>query len=432
MIPPITTFKKILGIDPGYSNGCKCSIINNNGKVLTTFKFFINSNPEKILIDKIKEYNIELICLGNGTASNDVKNIINKIINDKINNLKYIIVNEAGTSVYSVTKDAKDEFPDIDSLYISSIMIARIPLNPISEYVKIPPQSIGVGQYQHDISNKSLTDALNGIVIDCVNEIPIDINIASIHLLKKISGLNKNTAEKLYNTIHNDKIIKCRKDLLKVKGLGKVAYTQCAGFITIVNSNELLDHTRIHPDDYILTYKLISKIGIDKYDLKESWSKLINKLNIDIKEYSKLLNCDYNTLEFIINELKRPNYDPRINYPSFTIYPLKNEIQNTYEIGSLVTGTIRNITDFGYFIDIGLKRDAFLYRPTINSMIGDIIKSRIVYIDDNNINLSIKDDYKKDIEYYKERYKNKTNQTNIKPQKRKLQHQSENKKRIKK
>ena len=394
--------KTILGWDPAFKTGCKLAIIDQTGKVLDTSLIYPTEPQNKVaesiktVRDLIKKYDINVIAIGNGTASRESEEIVAKII--KGTNVEYIIVNEAGASVYSASKLADEEFPDFSEGERSAVSIARRLQDPLAELVKIDPKSIGVGQYQHDMNQKHLSESLGGVVEKVVNEVGVDLNTASVSLLNYVSGIGNTTAKNIINYREENGSFNSRKELLNVKKLGKKTYEQCAGFIKIDNPKFPLDNTTIHPESYGATLKLLEKLNYSVSDIGTSTLKLDN---IEIGELSEELNIGRETLKDIIMELKKPGRDPREDMPKPMLR--KNVLSiNDLEIGMIMQGTVRNIVDFGAFVDIGVHQDGLVHisqlvadryvkHPFDVVNVGDIVDVKVLDIDTNRnrINLSM-------------------------------------------
>lgn len=394
--------KTILGWDPAFRTGCKLAIIDETGKVLDTSLIYPTEPQNKVdesiktvreLIDK---YDINVIAIGNGTASRESEEIVAQIIRGT--NVEYIIVNEAGASVYSASKLADDEFPKFSEGERSAVSIARRLQDPLAELVKIDPKSIGVGQYQHDMNQKRLSESLRGVVEKVVNEVGVDLNTASVSLLNYVSGIGNTTAKNIIKYREENGSFSSRKELLNVTKLGKKTFEQCAGFVKINNPEYPLDNTTIHPESYDATYKLLDKLNYSVNDIGKSNLKLDN---INIKEISKELDVGQETLKDIIKELKKPGRDPREDMPKPILR--KNVLSiDDLEVGMIMQGTVRNIVDFGAFVDIGVHQDGlvhisqlvadkFVKHPLDIVSVGDIVEVKVLDIDTkrNRINLSM-------------------------------------------
>ena len=393
----------VLGFDPAYRTGCKLAVIDETGKVLDTGVIYPTEpqndieGSEKELIKLIVKDNIQMIAIGNGTASreseNFVANTLKKVKETLHKDVYYTIVSEAGASVYSASKLASEEYPELNVSLRGAISIARRLQDPLAEFVKIDPKAIGIGQYQHDVDQKKLSESLEGVVEDAVNAVGVDINTATPSLLSYVSGINKTIAKNIVKYRDENGTIKERKELLKVPKLGKVAYEQCAGFIRIPNGKNPLENTGVHPESYVVAEQLLKNIGFTKDDLlnKEKLSNIREKLiNINIKDFANKLNIGEMTLQDIIKELSKPGRDPREDMPKPILRSDVLKFEDLRE-GMILTGTVRNITDFGAFVDIGVKHDGlvhiselsdkFVKKPSDIVSIGDIVKVKVIGID---------------------------------------------------
>ena len=394
--------KTILGWDPAFRTGCKLAIIDKTGKVLDTALIYPTAPQNKVkesiktVRELIEKYDINVIAIGNGTASRESEEIVSQII--KNTNVEYIIVNEAGASVYSASKLADEEFPEFSEGERSAVSIARRLQDPLAELVKIDPKSIGVGQYQHDMNQKRLNESLTGVVEKVVNEVGVDLNTASVSLLNYVSGIGNTTAKNIIEYRDENGSFKNRKELLKVNKLGKKTFEQCAGFIKIDNPDYPLDNTTIHPESYDATLKLLDNLNYSVNDIGTSKLKLDN---INIKELSERLDIGQETLKDIIKELKKPGRDPREDMPKPMLR--KNVLSiDDLEEGMIMQGTVRNIVDFGAFVDIGVHQDGlvhisqlvadrFVKHPLDIVSVGDIVDVKVLDVDTkrNRINLSM-------------------------------------------
>ena len=404
----------VLGFDPAYRTGCKLAVIDETGKVLDTGVIYPTEpqndieGSEKELIKLIVKDNIQMIAIGNGTASreseNFVANTLKKVKETLHKDVYYTIVSEAGASVYSASKLASEEYPDLNVSLRGAISIARRLQDPLAEFVKIDPKAIGIGQYQHDVDQKKLSESLEGVVEDAVNTVGVDVNTATASLLSYVSGINKTIAKNIVKYRDENGAIKERKELLKVPKLGNVAYEQCAGFIRIPGGKNPLEITGVHPESYEATEKLLNIIGFEKEDLldKEKLSKIKAKLNeINVKNLAKELNVGEMTLEDIIKELSKPGRDAREDMPKPILRSDVLKFEDLRE-GMILTGTVRNITDFGAFVDVGVKHDGlvhiselsdkFVKKPSDVVSIGDIVKVKVIGIDNERqkVKLSMK------------------------------------------
>lgn len=399
--------KVVLGFDPGYAHGCKIAIIDRTGKVLDTTVIY-PTEPRKeieksslILSRLIKKYNVDLIALGNGTASRESEKFIRDLLSTlKLDNCQYVIVSESGASIYSASPLAKKEFPDYDVNLRSAVSIARRLQDPLAELVKITPESIGVGQYQHDMNQKRLKEVLGGVVENCVNTVGVDLNSASSSLLEYVSGISPTLANNIVSYRDNYGEFKSRNDLLKVNKLGPKAFEQCAGFLRIQGNNPL-DNTSVHPESYPITLNLLKKLNISLDDLgnEECIRKLNNIDNTSL--LAKELNVGELTLLDIIEELKKPGRDIRENAGESILRSDVIDISDLKE-GMILKGTVRNIMDFGCFVDIGVHVDGLVHISELSNKyikhpldvvsVNQIVKVKVISIDINKkrIGLSIK------------------------------------------
>ena len=389
----------VMGFDPAYRTGCKIAVIDETGKLLATTTVYPTEpqndveGAKKELIALIKKYNINIIAIGNGTASRESENFVSEMIKEIDGNIHYAIVSEAGASVYSASKLATEEYPDINVSLRGAISIARRLQDPLAELVKIDPKSIGVRQYQHDVDQKKLSESLTGVVEDAVNKVGVDVNTATPSLLSYVSGINKTIANNIVKYRDENGKIKERKELLNIPKLGKVAFEQCAGFMRVVNGKNPLEITAVHPESYEVAEKLLNNIGFKKENLldKEKLIIIKNKLaEIKIEEMAKQLNIGEITLKDIIQELSKPGRDPREDMPKPVLRADVLKFEDLKE-GMVLTGTVRNVTDFGAFVDIGVKHDglvhisqlsdSFVKNPSDVVSVGDIVKVKIIGID---------------------------------------------------
>ena len=391
--------KTVMGFDPAYRTGCKIAVIDETGKVLdytTVYPTQPQNNVEKSkveLLGLIKKYNVDMIAIGNGTASRESEIFVAEMLKEIDKEVSYIIVSEAGASVYSASKLATQEYPDINVSIRGAISIARRLQDPLAELVKIDPKSIGVGQYQHDVDQKKLSESLTGVVEDSVNKVGVDVNTATPSLLTYVSGINSTIAKNIVNYRNENGKLKNRKQLLKVPKLGKVAFEQCAGFIRIFDGDNPLEITAVHPESYDVTEKLIKEIGFNLIDIKdkEKLSSISQKLKmINKDEYAKKLEIGKMTLEDIILEISKPGRDPREDMPKPILRSDVLKIEDLKE-GMELTGTVRNVIDFGAFVDIGVKHDGLVHKsqmaekfvrdPAEIVSVGDIVKVKVLKID---------------------------------------------------
>ena len=359
----------VMGFDPAYRTGCKIAVIDETGKLLATTTVYPTEpqndveGAKKELIALIKKYNINIIAIGNGTASRESENFVSEMIKEIDGNIHYAIVSEAGASVYSASKLATEEYPDINVSLRGAISIARRLQDPLAELVKIDPKSIGVGQYQHDVDQKKLSESLTGVVEDAVNKVGVDVNTATPSLLSYVSGINKTIENNIVKYRDENGKIEERKELLNIPKLGKVAFEQCAGFMRVFNGKNPLEITAVHPESYEVAEKLLNNIGFKKENLldKEKLIIIKNKLaEIKIEEMAKQLNIGEITLKDIIQELSKPGRDPREDMPKPVLRADVLKFEDLKE-GMVLTGTVRNVTDFGAFVDIGVKHDGLVH-----------------------------------------------------------------------
>ena len=391
--------KTVMGFDPAYRTGCKIAVIDETGKVLdytTVYPTEPQNDVEgakKELLKLIEKDKIDMIAIGNGTASRESEMFVADMIKEASRPVHYVIVSEAGASVYSASKLATEEYPDINVSIRGAISIARRLQDPLAELVKIDPKAIGVGQYQHDVNQKRLSESLTAVVEDSVNKVGVDVNTATPSLLAYVSGINKTIAKNIVKYRDENGKLKNRKQLLKVPKLGKVAFEQCAGFLRILDGDNPLEITAVHPESYEATEKLLETIGFDKKELKEKekLQELRTKLkSINVEEMSKQLNIGEMTLSDIIEELSKPGRDPREDMPKPI---LRNDVLKLEDLkeGMVLTGTVRNVIDFGAFVDIGVKHDGlvhisemsdkFIKNPSDLVSVGDIVKVKVIKID---------------------------------------------------
>lgn len=393
----------VLGFDPAYRTGCKLAVIDETGKVLDTAVLYPTEPQNDIegstikLIDLILKNKINIIAIGNGTASREseqfVSSVIAKVKEEYNITVNYVIVSEAGASVYSASKLATEEYPDLNVSLRGAISIARRLQDPLAEFVKIDPKAIGIGQYQHDVNQKKLNEELTGVVEDAVNEVGVDVNTATPSLLSYVSGINMAIAKNIVKYREENGKYEERKTLLNVPKLGKVTFEQCAGFIRIPEGTNPLENTAVHPESYKQTEELLKSINYKKEDLldKAKLAKINDELSkIDIKTKAQELDIGELTLTDIINELKKPGRDPRDDMPKPI---LRSDVLSFDDLkeGQLLTGTVRNITDFGAFVDIGVKHDGlvhlselsdkFIKTPSEVVAIGDVVQVKVIEID---------------------------------------------------
>ena len=395
MQPPINGHV-VLGWDPAFRTGCKLAVVDATGKVLTT-KVIYPTAPQnkveeskKILKDLIKKYNISLISVGNGTASRESEAIIADLIHELDTKVQYVIVNEAGASVYSASKLATEEFPSFDVGQRSAASIARRLQDPLAELVKIDPKAIGVGQYQHDMNQKKLTEALDAVVEDSVNQVGVDLNTASAPLMEHISGITKTLAKNIIEYREANGRFTNRKELLKVAKLGPKAFEQCAGFMRISGGTNPLDATSVHPESYEIAETLIRHLGYSMNDLASGQLKGITKAAGDIKSLAKELGVGTVTVTDLVKELEKPARDPRSEMPQPILRGDILEMKDLKE-GMILKGTVRNVIDFGAFVDIGVHQDGlvhisqmsdkFIKHPLDVVSVGDIVTVKVMSVD---------------------------------------------------
>lgn len=409
MQPPMKG-KKVLGLDPGYRTGCKLAVVDETGKVCATDVIFCTlphhdtEKSKKTVKELIKKYDIDLIAIGNGTASRESEKFIADVINETEKKVYYTMVSEAGASVYSASKLASEEFPNFTVEQRSAASIARRLQDPLAELVKIDPKSIGVGQYQHDMNQKMLSDTLGGVVENCVNSVGVDLNTASAPLLSYVAGITAQTAKNIVTYREENGRFTSRKQLLKVSKLGSKAFTQCAGFMRIDCGDNALDSTSVHPESYDAAKKLLQKTGYSDGDLVNGAVTDITERikKIDLDAFCKQNNIGRPTVEDIASALAKPGRDPRDEMPKPI---LSDDVMSIEDLnaGMIMTGTVRNVIDFGAFVDIGVHQDGlvhisqisnkFIKHPTDVLSVGDIVKVKITDIDikKGRISLSMKD-----------------------------------------
>ena len=391
--------KTVMGFDPAYRTGCKIAVIDETGKVLdytTVYPTEPQNDVEgakKELLKLIEKDQIDMIAIGNGTASRESEMFVSDMIKETPRDVHYVIVSEAGASVYSASKLATEEYPDINVSIRGAISIARRLQDPLAELVKIDPKAIGVGQYQHDVNQKKLAESLTGVVEDSVNKVGVDVNTATPSLLSYVSGINGTIAKNIVKYRDENGKLKNRKELLKVPKLGKVAFEQCAGFLRIFDGDNPLEITAVHPESYEATEKLLKSLGFDKEDLrdKEKTDDLRQKLKtVDVAKTAKELEIGEMTLSDIISELSKPGRDPREDMPKPILRQDVLKLEDLKE-GMILTGTVRNVIDFGAFVDIGVKYDGLVHisemsekyikNPSDLVSVGDIVKVKVIKID---------------------------------------------------
>lgn len=397
----------VIGFDPAYRTGCKIAVIDETGKVLDTSTIYPTApqndveSSKKVLINLINKYDVDMIAIGNGTASRESEIFVAETIKEIPKQIHYAIVSEAGASVYSASKLATEEYPDINVSLRGAISIARRLQDPLAELVKIDPKAIGVGQYQHDVNQKRLAESLEGVVEDSVNTVGVDVNTATPSLLSYVSGLNNSISKNIVKYRDENGKFKNRKELLKVSKLGKSAYEQCAGFIRIYDGDNPLEVTAVHPESYEVAEKLLNNIGYTKEDLKdkEKLSKIKSKLSeINLKEMTANLGVGEMTLKDIIEELSKPGRDPREEMPKQILRSDVLKFEDLKE-GMTLSGTVRNVIDFGAFVDIGVKHDGLVHISELSNSyvknpadivsVGDIVKVKVIGIDKEKQKVSL-------------------------------------------
>lgn len=406
MQPPVKN-SVTLGLDPAYRTGCKIAVVDDTGKVLDTTVVYPTppqnktEEAKKKLAALIAKHNVTTIAIGNGTASRESEAFVAELIKEIPQKVSYMVVSEAGASVYSASKLAAEEFPEYDVSLRSAVSIARRLQDPLAELVKIDPKAIGVGQYQHDMPPKRMSEALGGVVEDCVNSVGVDLNTASQSLLSYISGVNSSIAKNIVKYREDNGAFKSRKELLKVSKLGAKAYEQCAGFLRVTDGENPLDNTSVHPESYEATKTLLEKCGFSLFDFQPSSIESVNnKINeIGINKLSSEIGIGIPTLEDIVSELGKPGRDPRDELPA----PLMRsgdvmELKDLKE-GMELVGTVRNVIDFGVFVDIGVHEDGLVHisqicnkyikHPLEVVKVGEIVKVRVLSVDEKKKRISL-------------------------------------------
>ena len=395
MQPPISG-RVVLGWDPAFRTGCKLAVVDATGKVLDTVVIYPTApqnkvaEAKKVLKKLIDKHQISLISVGNGTASRESEQIIAEFLKEIPNHVQYIIVNEAGASVYSASKLATEEFPNFDVGQRSAVSIARRLQDPLAELVKIDPKSIGVGQYQHDMNQKHLSEALGNVVEDCVNKVGVDLNTASASLLEYISGISKTIAKNIVAYREENGAFQNRKQLLKVAKLGPKAFEQCAGFMRIAGGSNPLDATSVHPESYEAAAQVLKCLGLEPGSIGTEEMKGIAKKAGDIKKLAKELEIGEETLRDILKELEKPARDPREEMPKPI---LRTDVLDMKDLkpGMILKGTVRNVIDFGAFVDIGVHQDGlvhisemsrkFIKHPLEAVSVGDVVEVKVLGVD---------------------------------------------------
>ncbi|MCQ2548216.1 MAG: RNA-binding transcriptional accessory protein [Clostridia bacterium] len=413
MVPPVKG-KRIIAIDPGFRTGCKVAILNEYGKLLAYTTIYPTEpkndveGTERVLAKAIEKFKINVIVIGNGTASRETEEVVSNFLKKNNLDIQYTIVNEAGASVYSASKLASEEYPDLDVTTRGAMSLGRRLQDPLAELVKISPKSIGVGQYQHDINQKALDEALANVVEDTVNSVGVDLNTASPSLLSYISGVNMNIAKNIVAYREEAGKFNNRKELLKVAKLGPKAYEQCAGFMRIADGDNPLDGTSVHPESYEACEAMLAKLGIDKAEISNGGAKDIEnrikltygvkKLGDGIKKMAAELGVGEMTLEDIVKEMEKPARDPRDDAPAVVF---RNDVRSfdDLKIDMEMTGTVRNVVDFGAFVDIGVKNDGLVHISQLSDKyikhpmevvaVGDTVKVKIISIDRDKMRVGL-------------------------------------------
>lgn len=397
MQPPLKE-RVILGLDPAYRTGCKIAVVDAASKVVATtviFPFMSDAKREeakKNILNLIEKYNVEIIAIGNGTASKESEIFVCEVIEECEKQLYYMVVSEAGASVYSASELGAEEFPDFDVSLRSAVSIARRLIDPLSELVKIDPKAIGVGQYQHDMEQKKLDESLRGVVEGCVNSVGVNLNTASVSLLSYVAGINKTISKNIVEFRETEGRFKNINQLKKVKKLGDKTFTQCAGFLRITDGENILDNTGVHPESYKKTEKMLSILGFSGDDVK---NQNLSELPGRLKDYGKdkmaqELEIGEISLSDIVTELLKPGRDIRDTLPKPQLMSTLLDIKDL-KAGMIITGTVRNVTDFGAFVDIGVHQDGlvhisnisdkFISHPTDVLKVGDIVKVKVLDVD---------------------------------------------------
>ena len=401
----------VIGFDPAYRTGCKIAVIDQTGKLLDTTTIYPTEpqndieGSKKVLKSLIDKYDVKMFAIGNGTASRESEQFVSDLIKEIDKDVYYTIVSEAGASVYSASKLATEEYPDINVSLRGAISIARRLQDPLAELVKIDPKAIGVGQYQHDVNQKKLSESLEGVVEDAVNSVGVDINTATPSLLSYVAGINKTIAKNIVEYRDENGEIKSRSELLKVPKLGKVAYEQCAGFIRVFNGKNPLEITGVHPESYEKAENLLKALGYFTKDLlnKEKLEEIKKDLSkVNVESMAKELDIGELTLKDIIDELSKPGRDPREDLPKPILRSDVLKFEDLKE-DMVLNGTVRNVTDFGAFVDIGVKHDGlvhisqlsdrFVKNPSEVVSVGDVVKVKVIGIDNERqkVSLSMRD-----------------------------------------
>ncbi|MBF1161765.1 MAG: helix-hairpin-helix domain-containing protein, partial [[Eubacterium] sulci] len=404
MVPPVRG-KRIISIDPGFRTGCKVAVIDETGKLLAYTTIYPTepkcdvAGTERTLKKIIDKYKIDVIVIGNGTASRETEEVVANFLKKNSYQIQYTIVNEGGASVYSASKLASEEYPDLDVTTRGAMSLGRRLQDPLAELVKIDPKHIGVGQYQHDMNQKNLSEALGAVVEDCVNRVGVDLNTASPSLLSYVAGISSSVAKNIVAYREENGKFTDRKQLLKVAKLGPKAYEQCAGFLRISDGKEVLDSTSVHPESYEVSRILMKKIGISESDIKGGVQVIDDKIKSaytaktekeSVRKMAEDIGIGEFTVKDIIAELRKPGRDPREDAPPVVF---RNDVRSFEDLkeGMEMSGTVRNVVDFGAFVDIGVKNDGlvhvsqlsdkFVKHPMDVVSVGDTVKVRIIGID---------------------------------------------------
>ncbi len=409
MAPPIKG-RVVLGVDPGYRTGCKLAVVDSTGKVLETGVGYFTlphhdkEKAKKQIIGMIERNGVNLVSIGNGTATGESEEFVSEVIGEFGGSVKYMVVSEAGASVYSASPLAAEEFPEFDVALRSAVSIARRLQDPLAELVKIDPKSIGVGQYQHDCNQKKLASALDGVVEDCVNTVGVDLNTASPSLLSHISGVSSTIAKNIVKYREENGAFKKRRELLKVSKLGEKTFLQCAGFMRISDGDEVFDNTSVHPESYNAANDMLALCGFTKEDVKEGklngFKDKLSKVNLE--EVLKKYNIGMVSVNDIADTLLKPGRDVRDELPKPLLRTGAISIESLKE-GMVIEGTVRNVIDFGAFVDIGVHQDGlvhiskicdkFIKHPTEVLSVGDVVKVKVIGVDieKKRISLSMRD-----------------------------------------
>ncbi len=405
MQPPVKG-KVAMGLDPGYRTGCKVAVVDETGRVLDTNVIYPTHSQvkvdeaKKIIVGLIKKHGVEIIAIGNGTASKETEMFVSDLIHEESLDVSYMVVSEAGASVYSASKLAAQEFPDFDVTLRSAVSIARRLQDPLAELVKIDPKAIGIGQYQHDMPKKRLDEALGGVVEDCVNTVGVDLNTASPALLSRVSGISATVSKNIVSYREENGAFKSRSELKKVSKLGPKAFLQCAGFLRVAESNNILDNTAVHPESYEAAKKLLELCGYSLNDIKNcKISDLRQKVDeMDKEKIAEKLEIGVPTLEDIITELLRPGRDPRDELVKPLLRKDVLDIKDLKE-GMELDGTVRNVIDFGAFVDIGVHQDGLVHisqicnkyikHPSEVLKVGDIVKVKVMSVEPDKRRISL-------------------------------------------